>query len=151
MAVCMQNQLDFLLGQPCAAWQSGNPPSGYDWFFLIFTFFCLTFPPLLYWIFWFAQRKQYIKSPVYWTSFSYYFRTALCLLLRPSCCILGLWRSLLVQKRVSYVFSFLFSLAREMVVCYWLQKCIYMIITDPPCQSCDRRASYPFSWKCTFI
>lgn len=36
--VCMQNQLDFLLGQPCAARQSADPQSG--WFlFLISTFF----------------------------------------------------------------------------------------------------------------
>lgn len=58
--VCMQNQLDFLLGQPCAARQSADPQSG--WFlFLISTFFLLGFHPqplsLLCWIFSFAPKE----------------------------------------------------------------------------------------------
>lgn len=62
--VCMQNQLDFLLGQPCAARQSADPWSCYDWFFFYLHLFLPGFNPHVFLCFtgYFHLPKETIHS-----------------------------------------------------------------------------------------
>lgn len=71
MPVYMQNQLDFLLGQPCADRQSADPRSHYDCFFFNLHLFLLGFNPQLFLCFMdiliFRMEPSTVSLLLYWT------------------------------------------------------------------------------------